>query len=147
MNCFWKVLAHILHMLKTWFGFYKLKRAEKSQKRLETLFYFFSCKKALGCKHSIHVNIYFFCKQLHVFVFISNSILHFSLSCLQQNYDFCLKVAKKLLSATVKFSKISAWHLPLKGVYFMTSFADIILLVAQKLNQSESIFYLNIVIY
>ena len=56
--------------------------AEKSQKRLETLFYFFSCKKALGCKHSIHVNIYFFCKQLHVFVFISNSVLHFSLSCL-----------------------------------------------------------------
>ena len=29
----------------------------------------------------------------------------------------------------------------------MTSFADIILLVAQKLNQSKSIFYLNIVIY
>ena len=29
----------------------------------------------------------------------------------------------------------------------MTSFADIILLVPQKLNQSKSIFYLNIVIY
>ena len=31
----------------------------------------------------------------HVFVFISNSIFHFTLSCLGKIYDFSLKVAKR----------------------------------------------------
>ena len=61
----------------------------------------------------VNVNLY-----IHVFVFISNSIFHFSLSCLVQNYDFSLKVAKTFLSIIFKFSLISVWYLPLRAAFY-----------------------------
>ena len=51
-------------------------------------------------------------------VFISNSIFHFCLSCLEKNYDLCLKVAKKLLSIIFKFSIISVQYLSLREVFY-----------------------------
>ena len=53
--------------------------------------------------------------------FITNSIFHFSLSCQGQNYDFCLAVAKKLLSVKFESNMISAWHLKLKAFFFQLS--------------------------
>ena len=49
---------------------------------------------------------------------MQNSIFHFSLSCLDKNYDLGLKVAKKLLSILFKFSMISAQHLPMRAVFY-----------------------------
>ena len=48
---------------------------------------------------------------------MQNSIFHFSLSCLDKNYDLGLKVAKKLLSILFKFSMISAQYLPMRAVF------------------------------
>ena len=49
---------------------------------------------------------------------MQNSIFHFSLICLDKNYDLGLKVAKKLLSILFKFSMISAQHLPMRAVFY-----------------------------
>ena len=57
-------------------------------------------------------------------VFIGNSIFHFSLSCLEKNYDLRFKVAKKLLIIIFKISMISAQYLPLKAVFYQ--FYDVI---------------------
>ena len=57
-------------------------------------------------------------------VFIGNSIFHFSLSCLEKNYDLRFKVAKKLLSIMFKLSMILAQYLSLKAVFYR--FYDVI---------------------
>ena len=62
--------------------------------------------------------------QIHIFLFISNSIFHFSLSCLEKTYDLGFKVAKKLLSIIFKFSMILAQCLPLRAVFYR--FYDVI---------------------
>ena len=55
---------------------------------------------------------------MQVFVLISKSIFYFTISCLGQYYNFSLKVARKLPSVIFKFSMISAWHLPLRAVFY-----------------------------
>ena len=60
--------------------------------------------------------------RVQVFVFMSNP--YFSLTWLRQNYDFSLKVAKKLLSVIFKFNMISASHFPLRAVFYR--FYDVI---------------------
>ena len=57
--------------------------------------------------------------EIHVFVFTCNSIILFSLRCLEQNYDFCLKVPKRLLSVIFRFNMISAWYLALRAVFYL----------------------------
>ena len=71
------------------------------------------------CLVKVNINL-----QIHVLVFISNSIFHFRLSCLDKNYDLCLKVSKKLLSIIFKFSMISVQYLPLRAIFYQ--FYDVI---------------------
>ena len=70
------------------------------------------------------------------FCFICNSIFLFSFSCLRQNYDFWLKVSKKLLSLIFKFNMISAWYLPLRAVFywFYDTIVDIVFSKAEEWN-------------
>ena len=59
---------------------------------------------------------------------MSNSIFHFSLGCLEKNYDLRLTVAKRLLSIIFNFSMISAQYFPLRQfvIDFVTSFVEIV---------------------
>ena len=73
---------------------------------------------------------------MHVLIFISNSIFHFSLSFLGQNYDFSLTAAKKLLKHNIQMEHEFSLIFVIERSFFinfMTSFVDILLL-------SESIF-------
>ena len=85
-----------------------------------------------GCLVKVNVNL-----QIHVLIFINNSIFHFRLSCLGKNYDLGLKVAKKLLSIIFKFSMISAQYLPLRVGFYR--FYDLIC------RHCESIVVLSVV--
>ena len=76
-------------------------------------------KSESGCLVKVNINL-----QIHLLVFINISIFHFSVSCLEKNYGFCLKVAKALLSMIFKCSMISAQNLPLKAVFYR--FYDVI---------------------
>ena len=66
-----------------------------------------------GCWVKVNINL-----QINVFVFISNSISHFTLSCLEKNYDLGLKVGNIFLSIIFKFSMVSAQYLPLRAVFY-----------------------------
>ena len=66
----------------------------------------------------------------YMFFFISNSTFHLCLSSLQKNYDLSLKVVKKVLSITFKFSMISAQYVPLKAFFIdFMSFVNIVKLL------------------
>ena len=83
---------------------------------------------------------------IEVFVLMSNPIFHFSLRCLGRNSNFRLNVAKKLLSvyhSNLIWFQRGTCHRGHFFIDFMTSFVDIVLLVAQEWNRSESIFLLK----
>ena len=66
----------------------------------------------------------------YMFFFISNSTFHLCLSSLQKNYDLSLKVVKKVLSITFKFSMISAQYVSLKAFFIdFMSFVNIVKLL------------------
>ena len=66
----------------------------------------------------------------YMFFFISNSTFHLCLISLQKNYDLSLKVVKKVLSITFKFSMISAQYVPLKAFFIdFMSFVNIVKLL------------------
>ena len=75
-----------------------------------------------------------FSSRLHVFIFISNFIFHFSFSCLAQNYDFSLKGVKKLLSLIFKFCIQALTIEDRLFIDFIKLFVEIVLLVEQKWN-------------
>ena len=52
-----------------------------------------------------------------IFISISNSIFHFSISCLGQDINYSLKVAKIWLGEIFKFSNILVWYLPLGATF------------------------------
>ena len=73
-------------------------------------------KSQSWCLAKVNINL-----KIHVLFFISNSIFHFGLSCLEKNCDLGLNIAKKLLSIIFKFNMISAQYLPLKAVFYRFS--------------------------
>ena len=56
--------------------------------------------------------------QINILVFISISIFHSSLSCLEKDYDLRHKSAKKKLSIILKLSMISAQCFPQRAVFY-----------------------------
>ena len=70
-------------------------------------------KLQIECLVKVNINL-----QIYVLILVSNSIFHFSLSCLEKNYNSRLKVSKKWLSIILKFSLISSQNLPLRAVFY-----------------------------
>ena len=77
--------------------------------------------------------------QINILVFISISIFHSSLSCLEKDYDLRHKSAKKKLSIILKLSMISAQCFPQRAVFYR--FRNVIC------RNCKSVFYLSVVIF